>query len=249
MKNVRNLLVIGAIAVLSVTVGCKNETTVTKNEGGTKASAAEAPEKNNAVKSPAEAKPADKAAVVKSDDPTDKAKATEAAKVEEKKVDDPATKARKEMEARRKRIQEIYALGRTKDAKDESALKAIIVGSGPVYERASAIRALGREKRAGVIADLKKMVEDKATAVRIESAIKLYQWKEHKFALPVLKGLRKQGVALRRAFQTGYEKGRPTYDKNAWASSWKVSRTRTCTFVWIQQLASSRLASPKRACL
>jgi HEAT repeat protein len=76
---------------------------------------------------------------------------------------------------------------------------------------------LGRVKRDAFIADLKKMVEDKATAVRIESAIKLYQWKEHKFALPVLKKLRKQGVALRRAFQTGYEKGKPTYDKNAMA--------------------------------
>ena len=62
------------------------------------------------------------------------------------------------------------------DRQDGEKLKAVIVGDGPVYERASAIRALGRTRRDFVIPDLKKMVEDKATAVKIESSIKLYQW-------------------------------------------------------------------------
>ena len=128
---------------------------------------------------------------------------------------DAATKAREEMEARRKRIQEIYTFGRSKEPSDAAKLKAIIIGDGPVYERASAIRALGRDKRDAIIPDLKKLVDDKATAVRIEAAIKLYQWGEQRFAMPVLKKLRTQGVALRRAFQTGFDKGKPTYDKNA----------------------------------
>ena len=126
-----------------------------------------------------------------------------------------AAKAREDLEARRKRIHEIYALGRSKEAKDAAALKDIITGSAPVYERASAIRALGREKRADVIPDLKTLVQDKATAIRIEAAIKLYQWGEQKFAMPVLTKLRDEGVALRRAFQTGYSQGKATYDDNA----------------------------------
>ena len=118
-------------------------------------------------------------------------------------------------EERRKRIQEIYTLGRSAEQTDKDALKGIIIGGGPVYERASAIRALGKEKRDDVIEDLKKLVQDQNTAVKIEASIKLYQWGEQAFALPVLKELRTQGVALRRAFQTGYEAGKPTYDNNA----------------------------------
>ena len=167
--------------------------------------AAEAPAAGiaSAEKAAPEAAAADTAAEAKADVPAKDV------------VKDAATKAREEMEARRKRIQEIYTYGRSKEPGDAAKLKAIIIGEGPVYERASAIRALGRDKRDGVIPELKTMVEDKATAVRIEAAIKLYQWDEQRFAMPVLKKLRKQGVALRRAFQTGFEKGKPTYDKNA----------------------------------
>ncbi|MFT7621553.1 MAG: hypothetical protein ACI9WU_000717 [Myxococcota bacterium] len=157
---------------------------------------------------PGEVKPAAVAAVPGEAKPAE-------AKPAEAKTEDPAARARREMEERRTRIQEIYALGRSKEEGDQVKLRGIIVGQGPVYERASAIRALGREKRDAVVPDLKKLVEDKATAVKIEAAIKLYQWGEHKFSLPVLEKLRAQGVALRRAFQTGYDKGKPTYDKNA----------------------------------
>ena len=139
----------------------------------------------------------------------------EAAKPAPGSPEEQAQKLQQEMEERRKRIQEIYTLGRSTEDKDKGALKDIIVGTGPVYERASAIRALGKDKREDVIPDLKKLIEDPATAVKIEASIKLYQWGEQAFALPVLKDLRTQGVALRRAFQTGYEKGKPTYDGNA----------------------------------
>ena len=168
----------------------------------------------------AEAKPAEGAAPAAEGAAPAAEGAAPAAEVKpaEPAADSPEAQAKKlqeEMEQRRKRIQEIYTLGRSAEQPDKDSLKAIIVGAGPVYERASAIRALGKEKRADVIEDLKKLIEDPATAVKIEAAIKLYQWSETAFALPVLKDLRSQGVALRRAFQTGYDKGKPTYDDNA----------------------------------
>jgi hypothetical protein len=208
------------IALLSVglvlSIGCSKKD-AQKNEGAktaTAPAAAPAPEAAPADKAATDKAAADKAAADKV--AADKAAADKAAvKPVEKKPEDKAAKARREIEERRKRIQEIYALGRSTEAADATKLKGIFMGDGPVYERASAIRALGRDKRDDMIDDLKKLVDDKATAVRIESAINLYRWGQHKFALPKLKELRSKGVALRRAFQTGYEKGRPTYDKNA----------------------------------
>ncbi len=176
--------------------------------------AAAAPTEAKPAAAPTEAKPAAAAPTAAAAAPPTEAKPVEAKPAEPAK-EDPAARARREMEERRRRIQEIYTLGRSKDEADQTKLRGIIVGDGPVYERASAIRALGRDKREAVVPDLKKLVEDKATAVKIEASIKLYQWGEHKFAYPVLEKLRAQGVALRRAFQTGYDKGKPTYDKNA----------------------------------
>ena len=169
----------------------------------------------------------------KAEEPAPEAKADEPAPVAKKEASDPSTfepswsepapkpadpgKARREMEARRKAIQAIYKLGRTKGADAETKLAAIIGGTGPGYERASAVRALGRKKRSKLVPLLEKLTRSKATAVRIEASIKLYQWGEHRVALPQLKTLRAEGVALRRAFQTGYHKGKPTYDSRALA--------------------------------
>jgi hypothetical protein len=151
--------------------------------------------------------------------------AAEEKAVEEKKVVaetpkvDPAKakadEAKRKAEERRTRIQQIYKLGRSKDANDGQALKLVIQGDGATWERASALRALGREKRPDMIASLKTLTAEKAVAIKMEAAIRLYKWGETKFALPILKGLSEQGVALRRAFQTGYKDGKPEYDKNA----------------------------------
>ena len=127
----------------------------------------------------------------------------------------PDEAARLEMERRRARISEIYVLGRSDHSDDRAIIKAMIVGDGTVWERASAIRSLSRERLGDLVADLKRLTGDKNTAVRIEAAIRLYQWGDQAFALPVLKSLRGEGIALRRAFQTGFEDGKPTYDPNA----------------------------------
>jgi hypothetical protein len=216
------LIALSAIFVLVGALGCKEDPPATKadpsvnttapgaaapsatargtGEEAPTATTTESPVKAAVEKAAAEEKAAPKAAAVTPKVDPAKAKAEE---------------AKRKAEERRTRIQQIYKLGRSKDANDANALRLVIQGDGATWERASALRALGREKRPEMIASLKKLTEEKAVAIKMEAAIRLYKWGETKFALPILTGLSEQGVALRRAFQTGYKDGRPEYDKNA----------------------------------
>lgn len=129
-----------------------------------------------------------------------------------------AEQRRKEATARRKRAQEIHKLGRSDKAEDKAELRTLVNNpKAQVFERASAIRALGRKRQDAVVSDLKKIVAGKDRTLKTEAAIILYQWGEKGFALPELKKLRDSGVSLRRAFRTGHKSGIPTYDKNAMA--------------------------------
>ena len=81
--------------------------------------------------------------------------------------------------------------------------------------RATAIRVLGRTKRDGLVDLLAKQAASDVLPVKIEAAILLYQWGETKTAMPIMKELSAQGVALRRAFLTGRKDGKNQYDKAA----------------------------------
>ena len=149
-------------------------------------------------------------------------------KVEEPKVDEPKTEAPKaaepkagadgkpSIEDRRKRVQEIYRLGRSEAPEDLEKLKVIILdGALPGYERATAIRALGTKPRAEMVETLKTLMADKDLAISSEAAIMMFQWGEKEIATPKLKELQTMGIALRRAFFKGLKDGNYEYAPEA----------------------------------
>ncbi len=152
-------------------------------------------------------------------------KAAEEAPAEEKAAEEkaesakpaPAPRSQEDLQARRARIQEIYKLGRSGDPEDLKKLEAIITGDGKAFEKATAIRALGNDKKDSLVEPLKKLAEGTDLAVKSESAILLYQWGEKEFAKPLMESMLDQGVALRRAFFKGIEDGKYVYDEEALA--------------------------------
>ena len=119
-------------------------------------------------------------------------------------------------EARRKRIQEIYRLGRSDDPGDVKKLAEVINDGGtPGYVRATAIRALGSGRRAELVPSLKTLADDKDLALSSEAAILLFQWGEKDLARPKLQKLQESGIALRRAFFIGLKDGNYLYAPEA----------------------------------
>ena len=179
--------------------------------------AEEAPAEEKAVEEKtAEEAPAEEKAVEE--------KTAEEAPAEEKAAEEktpakpaPAPRSPEDLQARRARIQEIYKLGRSGVPEDLSKLEAIITGDGKAFEKATAIRALGNDRKEQLVAPLKLLAEGKDLAVKSESAILLYQWGEKDFAKPLMESMLDQGVALRRAFFKGIEDGKYVYDEEAMA--------------------------------
>ena len=125
----------------------------------------------------------------------------------------PAELARKRQSERQKRLQDIYALGRSRDAVSVQKLIDVMKSEEEPGIRATAIRVLGRERREELLPTITELATSESLPVKIEAAILLYQWGEKKTALPLLEQLSKDGVALRRAFLTGRKKGKNQYDK------------------------------------
>ncbi len=118
--------------------------------------------------------------------------------------------------ARRERLLRVKDLGRQGDAASVSELMAIAQGDkADITVRAAAMRSLRNSKSKSLVKDLKGLLKSDVKALQIEAAVLLYQWGEHKTALPVLEELAAQGVAIRRAFVTGRQKGKNVYDDNA----------------------------------
>jgi hypothetical protein len=142
-------------------------------------------------------------------------KTAEEKAAEEKAKAAPAPRSPEDLQARRTRIQEIYKLGRSGNADDLKQLEGIITGDGEAFEKATAIRALGNEKKDQLVDPLKTLAGGDDLAVKSEAAILLYQWGEKDFAKPLMEGMLDQGVALRRAFFKGVEDGKYIYDDDA----------------------------------
>jgi tetratricopeptide (TPR) repeat protein len=137
---------------------------------------------------------------------------------EEPKAEVPAAAetGKPSIEDRRKRVQEIYRLGRSDQAGDLEKLRTIILDEAlPGYERATAIRALGTKARPEMVETLKTLMESKDLAISSEAAIMLFQWGEKVLATPKLRELQKMGIALRRAFFKGLKDGNYEYAPEA----------------------------------
>ena len=147
----------------------------------------------------------------------ERSRATVDSKPEEPKAEEPkALTGKPSIEDRRKRVQEIYRLGRSNSAEDLEKLKVVILDEAlPGYERATAIRALGTKPRAELVDTLKELMESKDLAISSEAAIMLFQWGEKDIATQKLKELQKMGIALRRAFFKGLKDGNYEYAPEA----------------------------------
>ena len=96
------------------------------------------------------------------------------------------------------------------------ALRGIMRDPGvDVSLRAIAVRALESKPREDFIPLLKEMATYANGVIATEAAIILFQWGEVDFALPVLKRIGKDGVALRRAFFKGMSDGEYKYAPEA----------------------------------
>jgi hypothetical protein len=193
----------------------KAEAAAVTNEEAPAAEEKAAEEAPAAEEKPAEEAPA--ATEEKAAEEAPKAEA-EAAPKEEPKAEAAAVtkeKTAEDLQARRTRIQEIYKLGRSGNPEDLQKLEAIITGEGEAFEKATAIRALGHDKREGLVEALKGLAGGDDLAVKSEAAILLYQLGEKEFAKPLMEEMLDQGVALRRAFFKGLEDGKYVYDEEA----------------------------------
>jgi len=144
-------------------------------------------------------------------------KAAEPRAAEPKAAEPRAAPAEKtSIEDRRKRVKEIYRLGRSDKAEDLEKLKNVILDDKlPGYERATAVRALGTKPRAAMVDTLKTLMNDKDLAISSEAAITLFQWGEKAIATPKLREMQKMGIALRRAFFQGLKDGEYSYAPEA----------------------------------
>jgi len=145
------------------------------------------------------------------------AEAATVAEEEEEEEEEPARAPRtpEGLHERRTRIQQIYKLGRSGAPEDLKRLEEIVKGDAQSYEKATAIRAMGTERRNSLVPSLKELADSNDLAVQSEAVILLYQWGEKSFAKPILLTLLDKGVALRRAFFLGLQDGEYVYEPGA----------------------------------
>ncbi|GMV42792.1 MAG: hypothetical protein AMXMBFR64_45080 [Myxococcales bacterium] len=229
MRKLRTSAILGSIvaALLLGATGCKKEQPAAPAPPAGAAKPAEAPKPAEAAPKeapPAEAKPAEAPMEAKP------VEAVEAAPTEAKPAEAAPTTAPTEAAAepaneqaaaenaqqkRQQRLQDIYTLGRTGDDASVDELIKIMKSEEEPGIRATAIRVMGREKIDRVVPELEELAKSTIPPVKIEAAILLYQWGDKEKAMPILKELSTQGVALRRAFLTGRKDGKNQYDENA----------------------------------
>jgi HEAT repeat protein len=214
----------GAILLLlSLHMGCKDDAPdpaaeTPENAAGAAEAAPEAPEPAETSATPTEAAETEAAeASAKGSEAKDTGAAPaagdEAGAKEEPASPSPGELAKKRQSERQKRLQDIYALGRSRDGESVQKLIDVMTSDEEPGIRATAIRVLGRERREELLATVTELATSESLPVKIEAAILLYQWGEKKKALPLLEQLSKEGVALRRAFLTGRKNGKNQYDK------------------------------------
>jgi len=223
----KSRILIGVIALLVAILqgGCKDEAPAPAEAEGQPEASAEAPEaaaegaagddeaqpaegsaepSANAADETGEAAAAEPADGENADAPAEPAKAPEPT---------PAELAKKRQSERQQRLQDIYALGRSRDELAVQKLIDVMKSDEEPGIRATAIRVLGRERRDELLPTIQELATSESLPVKIEASILLYQWGEKKKALPLLEQLSKDGVALRRAFLTGRKNGKNQYDK------------------------------------
>jgi HEAT repeat protein len=129
----------------------------------------------------------------------------------------PEEERQAKIEKQRERTKEIYALGRSDKPEDLKKLEEIMTGTNfEVWERSTAIRALGGQKKDSLLETLKKLANDQSLPIQTEAVITLFKWGEGKFALPIMKTLAtEKGIPMRRAFLKGFENGKYLYEEGA----------------------------------
>ena len=113
------------------------------------------------------------------------------------------------------RVQEIFRLGASKQAKDQATFFRILSGAVSPWERLAAIKSLRPAHQAEAIVPLQTLIDDADPYVALEATVALHRFRPTPTTLSRLDGLRGRGARLRGAFQTGESHGRPTYTEGA----------------------------------
>lgn len=110
------------------------------------------------------------------------------------------------------RVSQIQTLADSRSPADIDTLIKLLNSAAPVYELQAAIGTLREWHKTAVTPVLRRLISHPDKSVGLEAAVTHYRWTRAKKTLKVLQRLRSLGSNLRRAFQTGQERGRPLYD-------------------------------------
>jgi len=119
------------------------------------------------------------------------------------------------VEDKRLRISAILQQAQSTKAIDVAATVDRLSPKNPKWERVLTLKSLREHHRRKTVALLRKLTRDEDVDVRTEATIRLCQFKPTKANWELLSSLRDRGVNLRRAFQTGENRGRPIYRTEA----------------------------------
>jgi hypothetical protein len=120
-----------------------------------------------------------------------------------------------DISSKRFRMAEIRTLAKSDDLGSMQQLMELVSSSKPIWERHLAMTLLRPAHRQVGIVTIQQLTRDPEIGIRIEAAVKWYQWTHTRASLEGLSKLQGQGANLRRAFQTGEKNGRPIYDSHA----------------------------------
>ena len=131
--------------------------------------------------------------------------------------------AASQQEDRLVRVSQIQTLADSRSPADVDTLVKLLSSPAPVYELQAAIGTLREWHKPAVTPVLRRLISHPDKSVGLDAAVAHYRWTRDKKTLKVLERLRDLGSNLRRAFQTGQERGRPLYDDKKATAFFKKS--------------------------
>ncbi|MEC8023081.1 MAG: hypothetical protein VX223_04055 [Myxococcota bacterium] len=112
---------------------------------------------------------------------------------------------------KRDRVQQISDMAADARPAGISAFTSLLTRELPSWERIVVIKMLKPYHRTAALRAVKRLMKHPDIHVRTEATIRSHQWSPTSESLKALETFRSRGVNLRRAFQTGEVRGRPTY--------------------------------------
>ena len=112
---------------------------------------------------------------------------------------------------KRDRVQHISEMSANAQPAGITAFTSLLTRELPTWERIVVLKMLKPHHRPAALKAVKRLMKHPDIHVRTEATIRSHQWSPTLESLKALESFRSRGVNLRRAFQTGEVRGRPTY--------------------------------------